>query len=616
MRTLRLEADTVVEAIQNYIENHLGPDLTFKYADHHPSNPRTIAIPGANTLHADLRSVLVLAPDGDIAVPSPPQRKAFDFLSASDHGAFERAVRSGTLQYLRVDPDRSKAFRTVFYVPVMSVGQLAGVIRMDIDQTRDARLLQSTVWSRRIVYVILGVLGLSIMSFVFWRFIRERRFAEDEARFLAMHDVLTGLPNRAQFKQRLNRALETARRDGTSVAVICIDVDNFKDINDTLGHPIGDRILKTTAERILAMSGPSSTVARLSGDEFAVLIEGISDTAALRGTAQRMLRNTSIVNEIDGQELVCSISLGISIAPADGNDVDTLIKNADVALYRAKSEGRNTIRFFTADMDREFRRRRQTEDELRRDLGTDRFKVYYQPQFDLRTGSLTGYEALARWTSPALGPVSPEVFIPAAEACGLIAPLSEWILTKACRAATEWPEPVKLAVNLSAAQFRTGDVADMIERVLRWTTLPPDRLEIEITETALLRNTETARSALNRLRGIGVSIALDDFGTGYSSLSYLSRFPIDKIKIDRSFVQRLTADRNTSAIVQAIVGLGKALDLEIIAEGVETHDQVAQLRAIGCHRVQGYLFGRPRETVGFPIPEVVRRLQDLDRASA
>jgi len=255
------------------------------------------------------------------------------------------------------------------------------------------------------------------------------------------------------------------------------------------------------------------------------------------------------------------------------------------------------------------------EEEMRKGLGNNQFKVFYQPQFDLRSGALTGYEALVRWDHPALGAISPATFIPVAETCGLIVPLGEWVMRTACVAAAEWEEPVKLAVNLSAAQFRTGDVADMIERALYWSRLPPERLEVEITETALLQNTETARATLNRLRDLGVTIAMDDFGTGYSSLSYLSSFPIDKIKIDRSFIQRLDEDQNTAEIVNAIVGLGQSLDVKITAEGVETHEQARYLRRIGCDQAQGFLFGRPSESVERTVPAVVELQESLKKAT-
>jgi diguanylate cyclase (GGDEF)-like protein len=430
-----------------------------------------------------------------------------------------------------------------------------------------------------------------------------------------MHDTLTRLPNRSQLNLRLQQAIDRRRHNGGMLAVMCIDVDNFKDINDTLGHPVGDVILKATAERLLAASGPTTIVARLSGDEFAILIEDVKNETILRTAAERYLRCASIAHEIDGQEVVCTISIGLSVSPGDGSDPATLMKNADLALYRAKADGRNTLRFFTKEMDAEVQRRRRLEAELRRDLGTKRIAVNYQPQFDLWTGKVIGYEALARWSHPELGNVSPAEFIPIAESSGLMSKLSERILLSACRTARDWPDDIKLAVNLSAAQFRTGEVSSAVERILAQTRLPPQRLEVEITESVLLQNTISAQSNLSRMRGLGISIALDDFGTGYSSLSYLSRFPIDKIKIDRSFVQRMCEDANTAAIVSAIVGLGKTLQLDITAEGVETREQLALLRAMGCHQVQGFLFGMPSETPDFPVPQVILMQEALNRAA-
>lgn len=615
-RSLRIQAEAIVDSVRDYIHGRIGPGLNIPGPDGQGTVLRTIEIPGSDSLPADLRSVLVLDDRGRIAAPGrSPTRDPFEFNSAIDRATFERAIRTGITQYNRVAPERPGEFRTVFYAPLFSIDKLIGVIRLDVDQTADALLLSSAMQSRRLMTRLFGIVGVVITLLMFWRYIKERWTAEEEIRFLAMHDVLTKLANRAQFKLRLERALERAFRTGTKIAVIGIDVDNFKDINDTLGHPVGDRILKATAERILSVSGPKATVARLSGDEFAVLIEDYENETALRKAANRFLRSASIAHEIDGNEVVTSISIGIALAPADGSTVEGLMKNADLALYRAKADGRNTIRFFTSDLDLELRRKRLVEDELRRDLGSDRFDVYYQPQYDLRSGALVGYEALARWTNPKLGVVSPTVFIPAAESCGLITPLCEWLLLNACKTAKEWPVATKLAVNISAAQFRAGDVADIIERGLRWSGLAPDRLEIEITETVLLRTTDIALATLNRLRALGVSIALDDFGTGYSSLSYLSRFPIDKIKIDRSFIQQLAEERKTAAIVKAIIDLGEALQLEIIAEGVETPDQAALLRTMGCHQAQGYLFGVPKPTTDIPVPEIIRQQDALRKAA-
>jgi|GEM_PF-2212362 len=616
LRTLRREAEKVVSKVERHVVDRIRPDLTMPDADDRGTILQSGPLPGAASANGDLRSVLVLDREGKVTAPgSGPPGTLFRFESNAERSAFERAFRDGTVQYARTSPETPDQFRTVFFAPITTAGKVTGVIRLDVDQSAQADMLYSAAMTRRLLAGSLSAAGLLVTLLLLWRYIRGRWRAEDEIRYLAMHDVLTQLPNRAQFKVRLSQALERAFHARTRIAVICIDVDNFKEINDTLGHPVGDRILKGTAERILAVSGQKTTVARLSGDEFAVLINDVADADSLRLAVNRILRNASIPHEIDEREVMVSISMGVATAPDDGNDVDALLKNADLALYKAKTEGRNTVRYFTDDLDSEVRRRRTLEDQLHADLGGDRFTIHYQPQFDLRTGDLIGFEALARWETPTLGKVTPDVFIPAAESCGLIGPLSEWVLLNACKAATQWPAPVKLSVNLSAGQLRTGDIADTIEKCLRWSGLPAHRLEVEITETALLQNTDLALETLHRLRDMGVSIALDDFGTGYSSLSYLARFPIDRIKVDRSFVQRLGIDTRTEAVVRAIVDLALALDIEILAEGVETYLQVAHLRSMQCHKVQGFLFGKPAADPRLPVPEVVQQQTDLRTAA-
>ena len=622
LRMLRADAEATVFLWRDYVADRIGPGFdTHEEAGVLPAGQATDLAPAgvpaqSRETTSDVLSSVILDADGHVVSPDDLRPgQSFAFPDGREQAAFRTMLESGTLQYLIPPAATPDEKRTVFYVPFLSDGEVFGGMRMDVDQTAATSLLNGSYSRRMSINGILGAVGFSAVLIILWHRIRDRRVAEDEIRFLALHDTLTNLPNRARFNTCLDTALERAREHGTTLAVICIDVDNFKDINDTLGHPVGDAVLKSVAERILAASGPAATVARLSGDEFAVFIEHIRDQPSVRRAAERYLRSTAIPHDVDGHELVSTVSIGIALAPADGTDAETLMKNADLALYDAKANGRNAARFFTVDMDEDLRQRRMIEEEMRKGLGNNQFKVFYQPQFDLRSGALTGYEALVRWDHPALGAISPATFIPVAETCGLIVPLGEWVMRTACVAAAEWEEPVKLAVNLSAAQFRTGDVADMIERALYWSRLPPERLEVEITETALLQNTETARATLNRLRDLGVTIAMDDFGTGYSSLSYLSSFPIDKIKIDRSFIQRLDEDQNTAEIVNAIVGLGQSLDVKITAEGVETHEQARYLRRIGCDQAQGFLFGRPSESVERTVPAVVELQESLKKAT-
>ncbi len=417
------------------------------------------------------------------------------------------------------------------------------------------------------------VLGFTVPAAIASRRIRERWLAEDQIRHLALHDSLTGLPNRLPFHQHLDRAVARARRHGQLMAVFGLDLDRFKHVNDTMGHATGDALLEEVAARLKESVRESDLVGRLGGDEFAIVGE---------------------TYHANGHELATSASIGIAIGPvADSEPSDTLLKNADLALYRAKEDGRNTFRFFEPAMDAALQKRRRLEADLRAALRKNQLYLDYQPQFDLETGKLTGYEALVRWWHPTEGEIPPTTFIPIAKETGLIVPLGEWILHTACSYATTWPLDTHLAVNLSPAQFKTQDVYGLVRRVLNETGLEPNRLEIEITEGIILQNTEAVIDTLTRLDQLGVAIAMDDFGTGYSSLSYLTRFPVKKIKIDRSFIDTLGTSPQTSAIVSSIVGLGQSLHVTITAEGVETEGQAAMLRKWGCDQVQGFYYGKP-----------------------
>jgi diguanylate cyclase (GGDEF)-like protein len=408
-----------------------------------------------------------------------------------------------------------------------------------------------------------------------------------------MHDSLTGLPNRLQLRQHLDRAVARAKRHGHLMAVFCLDLDRFKDVNDTLGHPTGDALLAEVSARLKESTREVDLVGRLGGDEFAIVAEDLDAPEDAMRLARRVCTALGETYHVNGHEVTSSASIGIAIGPLDNQAPETLLKNADLALYRAKEDGRNTFRFFEPAMDAALQKRRRLENDLRNALRKNQLYLDYQPQFDLVSGRLTGYEALVRWWHPSEGEVAPTTFIPIAEETGLIVPLGEWILKTACAYATTWPEDTKLAVNLSPAQFKTQDIYGLVRRVLSETGLPPQRLELEITEGIILQNTEAVLETLTRLDQLGVSIAMDDFGTGYSSLSYLTRFPVKKIKIDRSFIDTLGTSPQTSAIVSSIVGLGQSLNVTITAEGVETEGQAAMLRKWGCDQVQGFYYGRP-----------------------
>jgi diguanylate cyclase (GGDEF)-like protein len=418
---------------------------------------------------------------------------------------------------------------------------------------------------------------------------RERRISH-----LAFHDSLTGLPNRVYFRQALDQAIARAMRVGEKVVVLCLDLDGFKGVNDTLGHPVGDALLRSIGNILIDLA-TDGVVSRLGGDEFAIILQGQSDSDRPRALAQAILDATARPMQTDGHQIATGCSIGIAIGPDDGNDPDQLLKNADLALYRAKRDGRAVFRFFESSLDAAARKRRQLELDLREAIQTGQFRLNYQPVFDLKANRIGGFEALLRWNHPTRGEVVPAEFVPVAEDTGLIVAIGDWVMQEACRAAVHWPEHVRIAVNVSPLQFRNPGFRAVILQALARTGLAPNRLEIEITESVFLDGEDHVLALLHGLRELGVRVALDDFGTGYSSLSYLRSFPFDKIKIDRSFVTNVAEDSSAAAIVRAIVELASALHMETTAEGVEDNAQLAKLRGQGCGNIQGYLFSRPVE---------------------
>jgi diguanylate cyclase (GGDEF)-like protein len=419
------------------------------------------------------------------------------------------------------------------------------------------------------------------------------KIAEREQRItqLAFKDTLTGLPNRSMFQQALEHYFRAAEAKGSLFALHCLDLDQFKVINDTLGHPAGDALLIETARR-LQQAARGHFVARLGGDEFVVL-QTVDDRDAIDRLAREILVTIVHPLSVDGNEFVPSTSIGIAIAPEDGEDGGTLLRNADLALYRAKEAGRGTYAFFEQSLNERAQQRRQLEADLRLALERGEFELYYQPLFDLEQNRICSFEALLRWRHPKRGIVSPVEFVSVAEDTGLIVPLGAWVIREACTRAACWPEGIRVAVNVSAVQFHRGALHETILRALADSGLIPNRLEVEITESIFLDGGEATLRLLHALRTLGVRIALDDFGTGYSSLSYLQSFPFDKLKIDRSFIQNLLTRDGAIAIVHAITELANALGIETTAEGVEETDQLMELRAHGCSSVQGYLFSEP-----------------------
>jgi len=425
------------------------------------------------------------------------------------------------------------------------------------------------------------------------RDLRDRKKAEEHIKFLAHHDCLTGLPNRNTFDFRLDLEIERHQRAGLSLAVFCLDLDRFKEVNDTLGHPAGDALLKRVAESVGAVLDQDHMMARLGGDEFAILATNIANRAAASRLAKRVIEALRRQTGADSSFGPISASIGIAFFPHDAEDRRGLLTHADTALYRAKADGRSVYRFFDAKMGVEARDRRLLEHSLRNALAQNELRLVYQPQARASSGKVVGFEALLRWSHPELGEVSPDRFIPIAEEGGLIVPIGEWVLRTACRDAAAWDEPLEVAVNVSAVQLHRQNFPRLVHEILLQTGLSPRRLELEITETALIRDLNRGLATLRQLKALGVRIAMDDFGTGYSSLSNLRAFPFDKIKIDKSFIKTIDAAPESRAIVRAVLGLGRGLGLPVLAEGVETSGELDFLNTESCDEIQGWIIGRP-----------------------
>jgi diguanylate cyclase len=418
--------------------------------------------------------------------------------------------------------------------------------------------------------------------------VTEQKAAQEHIRHLARHDALTRLPNRLQLRERLDAALASG---GGPLALLCLDLDRFKAINDSLGHAAGDLALRETAARIEAAVGEANLVARVGGDEFVALCPHATSASA-EAVCRRLLEAVAQPLEFDGQMAQIGLSIGVALSPRDGCTVDDLLRNGDLALYKAKTDGRGTFRFFHREMDEQARTRRSLELDLRSALARGEFILHFQPRFPAQSPLPVSVEALLRWMHPQRGMIPPSAFIPMAEETGLIVPIGTWVLFEACRLVAPL-DSLSVSVNLSPVQIRRSDIVKTVRTALEASGLPPHRLELEVTEGVLLENTTSARATLTALKTLGVSLALDDFGTGYSSLSTLHSFPFDRIKIDRHFVAALGQDRNADAIIRAVIGLGRALGMQTVAEGVETAEQLAFLQAEGCNELQGFLLARP-----------------------
>lgn len=423
-----------------------------------------------------------------------------------------------------------------------------------------------------------------------------------ELKRAALHDPLTGLPNRVRFQERLDQALGRVRRSHNGIALLLVDLDGFKEVNDTLGHPAGDQLIQGVADRLASMTRETDCVARLGGDEFAIVQVPVANADEASVLADRLLDHMQPPFVIDGNAIQAQMSIGIAIAPQDGTSVDEMFKHADLALYRAKADGKSCYRFFEKEMDRRIVEKRQLVAEIRRAVRENEFELFYQPIMDVETERPCCFEALLRWRHPKRGILPPSEFLSVAESSGLIATIGEWAMRQACIDAGNWPDDISVAVNVSAIQFLQGRLLSTVQRTLRESGINPSRLELEIVESIVLKDSSEVVHVLDQLNSLGVRIVMDDFGTGYSSLSYLKNFPFNKLKLDRSFVQDLVGCSDALAIIRAVATLGECLGLELTAEGVETPEQLAAVKAEGYERIQGFLFARP-----MPIHELVAR---------
>ncbi|MBI3896675.1 MAG: EAL domain-containing protein [Gammaproteobacteria bacterium] len=504
---------------------------------------------------------------------------------------------SGQRDFRRATYAAADGLQAAIVVPVYSGNALEAVIEFFMRQVRpEDEYLVRTV---------------SSMAPQLAAVVRRKR-SEERLAYLAQHDSLTGLPNRALFADRLRQAIFQASRHSRQVAVAFLDIDRFKTINESLGHEAGDLLLRAMAERLRHCLRDGDTVGRTSGDEFTLILADMAQVDDAARLAHKILTSLRRPFELLGQEIYVSASLGLTLYPHDSQDVEELLRNADVAMYRAKEIGRNTYQFYAAEMTAHAQDRLSLENALRRALDRGEFTLHYQPIVELNGGNVIGAEALLRWRHPERGMVPPLQFIPLAEETGLIVPIGEWVLRTACAQCKEWDSnglgALTLAVNISPRQFQRPDFASTVAKVLRETGLPPERLELELTESVLMHNPETTIANMKRLSDIGVQLSIDDFGTGYSSLSYLKRFPIDRLKIDRSFVKGIPADGDDAAIATAIIAMAHKLQLNVIAEGVETADQLAYLRSHECDVMQGYYFSPP-----IPNDEYVKLLSARPR---
>jgi diguanylate cyclase (GGDEF)-like protein len=512
----------------------------------------------------------------------------------SDTAARAAELRQPVISVKEGTPPVRPRIYSEAYLPVIVDGRPQAVVAayVDLSEQRDHFRQVFSLAALALCLLISGAVGIPTIAW--YRRTKEKQQADRRIRFLAHHDALTGLANRAQLIEKLENALAILPLRGGCLAVHFIDLDHFKEVNDSLGHDGGDFLLKTVAERLRAITRAGDIVARLGGDEFVVVQTDIDGKDQVEDFAQRLASAVSAPMKLKEQEIVATVSVGAALAPADGTSPERLLKSADLALYKSKADGRNCTCFFEPKMDAALQARIALEKILRDAVHNERFILHYQPLFEVSGQRLIGFEALIRLPAEDGTLIPPMAFIPVAEDLRLIGKIGAWVLREACKAATNWPEPLTVAVNLSPAQFEAGSISTIVASALRETGLAPCRLELEITETLLLGNSDAVMTELQSLKAMGIAIVMDDFGTGYSSLSYLWRFPFDKIKIDRSFMQGFDAKgRDAETVVKTIIALGRELNMRVTVEGVETAKQAAFLDGADADQVQGFFFGRP-----------------------
>jgi diguanylate cyclase (GGDEF)-like protein len=591
MRMLREEAQATSNAWVSMLVAR-NPDLLALFSDA-PPNPQMKHILEEATQVGDIYRFRIWDTAGNLIYKSE-RLKSIGSPIVFSQKRTANAVASGTIvnEVHEGGPPQNVPFFVESFVPVKRNGVVIGVVDVFLDQSDDKILYQKSLLFTEGIIVVLVILAAGLPGYLVYHQMRAISHARADAQFRSEHDTLTGLINRHRLNDVAKNALAWSRRNHQQVAALMIDLDRFKEINDTFGHAAGDEVLKAVATRLEASIREEDSVARFGGDEFVVLQVGIEQPSGARFLAERLIVVLSEPFDVRGRALTSGASIGVAIVPQDAQDFETLIACADVALYKSKAACPNSISFFEPGMDAKVRERHQLETDIRLALTTGSFQLAYQPLLSLKNNRLLGFEALLRWPE-GWSPQSPLAFIPVMEESGTIDAVGEWVLETACRTAASWTSPLRIAVNLSPVQFRHGNLVSVVENALKSSGLDPHRLELEVTESVWIQDTDSVLDQLTRLRRLGVSIALDDFGTGYSSLSYLWKFPFDIVKIDRSFVSEMETEPKAAAIVNTIMALGKTLGVTITAEGVETAAQAKFLKKAGCDQAQGFLLGRP-----------------------